>query len=67
MTEVKLNDSDYILESDSCWITVKNMSVHIVKTDEGVVVDIYPLGSEDGEAITSTYAYDGECVSEETD
>lgn len=46
--------------ADSTWITVKDFSVYIKKTDEGVVVDIYALGYEDCEALTSTYAYDSE-------
>lgn len=46
--------------ADSTWITVKDFSVYIKKTDEGVVVDIYALGYEDCESLTSTYAYDSE-------
>jgi hypothetical protein len=36
--------ADYILKEDhnSCWITVGNLSVYVVRTDEGVSVDVYP-------------------------
>lgn len=57
-------DSDYVLESDSCWITVGKLSVYIKKTDDGVVVDIYPRGAEDCEAIASTYAFESEIENE---
>ena len=63
--DVKLNDDqDYILADDctGIWLTVKKMSVHILKTDEGVVVDVYPLGCEfDGNGtLGSTYVFDSE-------
>ena len=55
-------ENDYEFESDpnnyhSCWITVKNLSIYLNETDEGVIVDIYPLGHEADEPITSTYAF----------
>jgi hypothetical protein len=37
---------DYTLENGSCWITVGNISVFIVKDNDGVSVRLYPLGSE---------------------
>jgi len=56
MKDIKLNPNrDYILEGDGVWITVKNISVHIIKTDEGVVADLWALGDEDGEPLTSTW------------
>jgi hypothetical protein len=57
-----LNDDegDYILTGERCWITVKKLSICIRTTDEGVVVDIYPFGREDEDAIASTYAFDDE-------
>jgi arginine repressor len=53
-------DVDYTLTTVSTWITVKDMSIHIVKTDEGVVVDIYALGHEDDQnaLLASCYAFD---------
>lgn len=51
---------DYTLhpEATSCWITVDNISVYIVRTDEGVVVDLYPKGREaEDPALAGTYAF----------
>lgn len=59
-----LQEGDYVLEGESCWITAKSMSVRLKKTDEGVVVDIYPLGRETDDAIASTYAFDSEADDE---
>ena len=42
--------------ANSAWITVETLSVYICKTDEGVLVDIYPRYEEDGEALTSCWA-----------
>mgnify|MGYP003137586566 CR=1 FL=1 len=41
---------------DSIWITVKNISVHIARKDEGVSVSLYPTNFEDGDSITETWA-----------
>lgn len=55
---------DYVLNEGhrGFWITIGNLSVHPVKTDEGVVVDIYPKGDEGSDPIASTYAFDLEGV-----
>ena len=58
MDEDILTKEDYVLESDSVWITVQGFSVYIKKTDEGVVCDIYQKGREDEDCITGAYAYD---------
>jgi hypothetical protein len=47
-------------EENRIWVTVKNFSVSILKTDEGVSVDIYPLGKEDEDSVACTYAFDSE-------
>lgn len=52
-----LKDGDYNLVDGAAWFTVRNISVRIYCTDEGVVVDMYPLHAEMNEAIASTYAY----------
>jgi hypothetical protein len=39
------------------WVTVNNIDVHIVRTDEGVVVDMWPLGQEGGTSMATTYAF----------
>lgn len=47
----------YSLRSDAqtAWLTVDNASVAVKRTDEGVVVDVHPLGCEDADAITSCW------------
>ena len=61
------SDNDYFLPDDeiSCWITVKNLSVYIVRTDEGVSVDIFAKGAEAGESIAGTWALDTEADDDE--
>jgi len=51
-------DIDYELnqEYQSCWITVNNISVYVLRTSDGVSVDLLPLGKEDKPPIASTYA-----------
>jgi len=56
MTEGPLKhncDNDYILEGNSCWITVGDVSVYIVNNDShGMVqVEMYALGCEMGDEI----------------
>lgn len=52
-------DSDYILkaEEQSCWVTVDNISVYIIRTDVGVDVELYPHGEEHVDCLTNTRAY----------
>jgi len=59
--------TDYILdpEARSVWITVDNLSVYIVRTDEGVSVDLYPKGREGDTSIASTWALRQEAATEE--
>ena len=52
----KLIDGDYEVDT-SVWLTVGNISVRVYKTDEGVVCDMWPLNSEDGEPLATTYAF----------
>ena len=62
-------DAEMASDADSTWISVKDFSIYIKKTDEGVVVDIYARGYEDCNSIASTYAFDTEAeeVREEED
>lgn len=53
-------DAELASRADSTWIGVKDFSIYIKKTDEGVVVDIYARGYEDCESLASTYAFDAE-------
>jgi len=62
---VPIKDGDYLLTEGSAWFTVKNFSIRIHSTDEGVVADIYKLGEEDCNTIASTYAFDDETEEEE--
>lgn len=41
-------DADYILkpEHSSVWITVGNISVHVIRTDSGCMVELLPVGCE---------------------
>lgn len=57
---------DYVLNPEDafCWITVGNISVYLKRTDEGVVVDLYPKGDEFSEPLASTYAYFAEAEPE---
>jgi|21_taG_2_1085346.scaffolds.fasta_scaffold02175_19 hypothetical protein len=53
-------DHDEITLSKSqrrIWVTVNNISICIVRTDEGVVVDMWPLGQEGSTSMATTYAF----------
>jgi hypothetical protein len=56
---IKNNAKEFTLKpkQDHVWVTVGNISVYIKRTDEGVVVDLFKLGHEDQDCITSTYAF----------
>lgn len=54
---VGLLDADYELEENGVWLGIDNIAVRVVRTDEGVVVDLYPNGREDSEPLASTYAH----------
>lgn len=53
-------DAKLCPNAESTWITVKDFSVYIKKTDEGVVVDIYAKGYEDCDCLASCYAFDAD-------
>jgi len=63
---IRQNESDYYLKDNenSVWITVGDISVYVVRTDEGVVVDLYPLDNENAESLASTYAFFSEVTDE---
>ncbi len=44
------------------WVTVGNVSAYLGPTDEGVVVDLFAKGNEDGEADASTYLFYSEAL-----
>jgi len=53
--DITLRDQ-HLPRGERCWITVDTLSVLVNATDEGVVVDLFPAGGEEGESIGSTYA-----------
>jgi len=59
--------SDYTLDCNatSVWITIGNLSVYVMRTDEGVAVDLIPKGKEWCPAIASTWALDSEGIVED--
>jgi len=46
-------ENDYTLKfSDhSCWITVDNLSVYVVRTDKGVAIEVLPRWRENDEPL----------------
>lgn len=66
-TKTSLPDGDYILAEGAAWLELKNFSIRVAKTDEGVVVDVFRKGAEMEESIASTYAYDSEAEESEDD
>jgi len=59
--------SDYELRlDDNCWITVRNLSVHIRDAGEGVSILIYPLGKEDEDPISDPWVSYGDGYMEES-
>lgn len=55
-----LNEVERV-DDDSMHIGVNDLfDVRLVKTDEGLVVDVYPAHSTDAEPCGSTYAFDDE-------
>ena len=59
-TDTSLKDGDYTLVDGNAWFTIKNFSVRVHATNEGVVVDVWDKGKEDEDIIASTYAFDSE-------
>jgi hypothetical protein len=49
------SDEYTLLEGAQAWITVRNLSVWLREADEGLVVDVYPLGRESDTSIGSTW------------
>ena len=49
--------------AETTWIGVKDFSVYIKKTADGVAVEVYAKGCEDCEALSDCYAYDLDAAS----
>lgn len=45
-----------VSEHDLVWITVGNISVYLRRTDEGVAIDLYPVGQEMHDSLAGTWA-----------
>ena len=61
----RLTDDDYTMDKNgSVWIDVRGFTVHILTTDEGIVVDVFNRSELADRCyvspIASTYAYDDE-------
>lgn len=49
----------------ACWIKVGSLDIEIKQTDEGAIVDLFPVGSESPDEISSTYAFFSDAVLDE--
>jgi hypothetical protein len=47
--------SDYTLNNNSCWISVKDISIYIQKLEDRVEVTLYGRGKEDYELLPTGY------------
>lgn len=52
---------------DGVWIRMRNISIKLNHTDEGVVVDMYNSGAEDEESSAGTYHFFHEATGEQLD
>lgn len=57
MRDTQLKDFAYDLVDGAGWFNVQNVSIRIVSTDEGVLVDIYPKDGGMISSIASCYAF----------
>lgn len=61
---IKVTDVEYT-DADRVYLTVNGIfDVKLVRTSEGMVVDIFPVGC-DCDPIATTYAFDNECLDED--
>lgn len=62
--QLSIEDIEY-MDNDRAYIRVnERFDVRIVKTDEGIVVDIFAVKGDEpfGDALGSTYAFDSEAM-----
>lgn len=57
---IQIPDGDHELSEGRTWIKVGPYAVLLVKTDEGIVVDVYQDGREMDETVTSCWALDAD-------
>jgi hypothetical protein len=58
-TLYQTSESEYQMapqKGNACWITVGNVSVCVRQKENGVLVRTFPVGGEDGQELSSTYA-----------
>ena len=58
LRQTEEEDTDYKLNEDynSCWITVGNISVYVLRAADGVSVELFPCYQEAGSPIAATFA-----------
>lgn len=61
----ELNDAAYELIEGAAWFAVKDFSIRIHSTPEGVIVDVWAKGREGDDLLASTYAFDSEAEAQE--
>lgn len=61
------DEGDWTLDNTarSVWITVDNISVYIVRNDDGVSVDLFAKGRENDGSLAGTWALAQEAATEE--
>lgn len=61
----ELKDADYKLIEGAAWFAIKDFSIRIHGTPEGVIVDVWAKGCEGDDPLASTYAFDSEAEAQE--
>lgn len=53
-----MHDGDYVLDprARTCWITVDDISIHIIRSDSFALVALYPLNDEMNDPIDTATA-----------
>lgn len=51
--------ADFLLVPDapSAWVRIDNIAVHLRRTEDGVIVELFPSGAEDEEALASCHEF----------
>lgn len=54
----------FVMTGTSAWISIGDICVHLVRNDEGVLVDLYPDGGEDEDSMAGTSLSFAEALAE---
>ena len=65
MMHIKQDTTEIETTFARTWVTVGPYSVLLNRTDEGIVIDVYPLGREDGDTVATTWAHDNDLIEEQ--